>query len=70
MTAHDFADRLKSGFYFGTNAAVAAEALRYLADRLERGEVALQQGKVVSIAKVDDFAVTHVRLTFAEKQPV
>lgn len=54
-------------YRFGLDSADAAASLRKLADEIESGNVLLQGARVFGIAKLDDFAITTLRLSFAEK---
>lgn len=72
MQAHEFtkfvssSDRDGKGHTFGVNREATAQALRDLADRIERREVLPQSAKVVTHARNDDWTYTYVRLVFAE----
>lgn len=72
MQAHDFTQYERrhtetgKGFTFGTSPEATARELRDLADRIEQHEVHMQQVRVVTHAKRDDWTYTYLRMVFAE----
>lgn len=57
----------KCKWRFGLDIARAIKRLRELADKLESKEHLLQGFSVESVADVQDFTMTTVKITFAEK---
>lgn len=73
VTAYDFSDSGYSpitGIRFGISSANVAAELRRLADLIDRHKLVLQAVKELSVAKCDDYVMTHLRLTFHQKNPV
>lgn len=68
VTAFEFAQEFPGGSHFTTDVRKAAEKLRELADRFERpgSGFLLQSVKVSTEAYIDEFAMTHVHIEFAE----
>jgi hypothetical protein len=54
-------------FGFGVDRALTAASLRKLADAIDAREIIPQGAEVSGIAEADNFTMTKLRLTFAEK---
>lgn len=69
MDAYDFSKPLRevSDISFGMSNERAAEILRELAARIENQQVILQVCRVTTIARIDDFPMTTLRLVMHEK---
>lgn len=64
-----FAKLLSGGYRFGiNNHAEIVKGLRDLADGFERGDYILQEVDGVAYIRHDDFTMTKVSFTFAEKE--
>lgn len=51
---------------FGVASSAIATALREFADSIEKGDALVQSVRELSIARVDDFPLTMVRITFVD----
>jgi hypothetical protein len=67
MTAHDFAAAMQR-HYFGIDTENAVASLRRLADRIESGDVAVENVRVQTLASSDDFVSTLLRLRLHERR--
>lgn len=54
-------------YAFGTSPQAAAESLGQMAAAIESGELIVQSARLTSLAKNDDYAITSLRIAFAEK---
>lgn len=67
LTVQDFIDSSNSKYGFGLDRALTAAGLRKVADAIEFGDVLPQGAEVHGIGKADDFTLTTLTLTFAER---
>ena len=74
MDAYDFSRPLdragqQRSYCFGMDKGATVSALRQLADDIETGHTAVQEAQVTSIANLEDFPSTELRLKFIEQRP-
>lgn len=70
VVTDDFTVRLYGGeFHFGVGNKQTAAALRKLADHLEAEAAHVQRCEITSTAKLDDFLMTELRLTYFYRDP-
>jgi len=55
---------------FGIDPDATAAALRELAGKIERGEIAPASARVITLTHLEDFTQTILRMSFHEKRPV
>jgi hypothetical protein len=70
VTSYDFSTAIgtaKTSFKFGLNTKLAIEAIRKLADGMERGEYVLQHAESSQEGTLDDFAMSSLTLRWALK---
>ena len=67
LSIHDFPSHVTGKFGFGLDPQLTAAALRKVADAIEAKEVIPQGAEVHGVSLVDNFTLTTLRLTFAEK---
>lgn len=67
LNVHDFADHENGKYGFGVDRALTAASLRKIADAIESEDLLPQGAEVHGIASVDDFTLTTLRITFAER---
>lgn len=68
VDAYEFGHQMRPGsvFVFGVGRDESAQALRELADRIQKGEVAIDNVRVTQLASHGGFAVTVLRLVLHE----
>ena len=67
LSTHDFNLHVSGKFGFGIDRALTIASLRKVADAIEAEELIPQGAEVHGISRADDFTLTTLTLTFAER---
>lgn len=68
VSAYDVGHDHGDGYSFAIDEKKVAEALRHLADRIDKGQaVAVQKFTVLSVARHAEYTLTFLRMSFHER---